>query len=541
MTLLDGSAVRAWAHAAQEALDAARDRIDAVNVFPVADSDTGTNLHLTVAGGAAEAAALDATGAPPGADVVARAFARGALLAARGNSGVIVSQYLAGFAEALPAEADGAQAAHALASAASAAARAVADPQEGTVLTLARVIAEAAASAAADPAVGGADPSGRQDVAPVLRAATEKGRASLGAISAAHPQLRAAHVLDAGACGLLVLVESLARAVAGRGHEPPDLDWLPASAPEPHAHPLGGGAYEVMLLVRSDPRNDIGAELRARMQEVGDSVAVVGAEGVWNVHVHTDTPARAIAAADLGARDQVVVRLLSRDHSAGHGAEDGVEGAEPVVLGGAGRAGDTTLGHTAPRLGVVACTASPGLAAIHAALGAVVVVRCDGEQTGPRQLERALTDAGTRHVVLLPGDPATADAAHEAALALAPAGVRVDVVAALDELQVLVGLLALHGAPDDAAGRLAACGAALGRLRTSAVGQPDADALDAELDRLVAEHGAQPESLTVLLREAADESLRAQIEAAAARRRLELTVAVAGPGDGLPGAWLGVD
>src|SRR5689334_2566370 len=91
--LLDAGAVRAWAAAACSALDAARDRIDAVNVFPVADSDTGTNVLLTVTGGAEAVALVDPDA---GAPEVARAFARGALLSARGNSGVIVSQYLTG-------------------------------------------------------------------------------------------------------------------------------------------------------------------------------------------------------------------------------------------------------------------------------------------------------------------------------------------------------------------------------------------------------------------------------------------------------------
>ena len=533
MRLLDGTAVRAWALAAQEALAGARDRIDAVNVFPVADSDTGTNLHLTVAGGAAEVAALPGEGADEGADVTARAFARGALLAARGNSGVIVSQYLAGLAEALPARADGAQVAQALRAAATAALRAVADPQEGTVLTLARVMGEAAAAASRAP---GVEPA---DVAAVLQAATAQGRASLGPISAKHPQLRAAHVLDAGACGLLVLVQALARVTAGREHEPADLDWLPVSGPQPHAGPQGGGAYEVMLLVRPrhedaagedaagedagpGPEGGLGSVLSARMQALGDSVAVVGAEGLWNVHVHTDDPARAIAEAAVGARDQVVVRLL-RPEQPGCGAGGRVE-EQPV----------------APAPGVVACTASPELAAALAVGGAVVVVRCDGAEVGARNLQRALTDAGSSRVVLLPGDASTAEHARSAAHGLAP-GVHVEVVEALDDLRVLVGLLALQGGPGDGSTRLAGCSAALARLRTARVDDPDAASLAAALDRLVAEHGAQPESLTVLLGRTADEALAAGLEAYAADRHPGLATVVAGPVETLPGVWLGVD
>jgi len=513
---LDGTDVRAWAHAATAALGAARGRIDAVNVFPVADSDTGTNVLLTVAGGADAVAALEGPAGLAGADAVARVFASGALLSARGNSGVILSQYLEGLAAALPSSAGPGDLAHALAAAGRAARGAVADPQEGTVLTLARVAADAALGAAGSGA----------DLSAVLTAVSTQAHAALVRISAQHPVLAAAHVVDAGACALLVLLDTL-RDVVARDGAPADagsdLSWLPEPVDLVAAHltPDGGGAFEVMLLVRradgSGDRADLGPTLSAGMQALGDSVAVVGADGVWQVHVHTDHPGRVVEAAAVGVREQVVVRLL------GARLADGVP-------------------H---EVGVVACTGSADLGAAHALAGAVTLVRCDGVALEARHLVRAITDAGTRHVVVLPGDESGARAAREAARSLAPSGTTVDVLAAQDDLQVTVAVIALAGA-DDPAGRVAAATAALGRLRTTVVEQADLPVALVAVDRLLAgvALGAGPaarQTLTVLTGSAVDHELRGALEAEVARRWPDLAVLGTGPVPGLPAFWLGLD
>ncbi|HEY8719746.1 DAK2 domain-containing protein, partial [Pengzhenrongella sp.] len=134
MQRLDGEAVRAWVQAATTALDAARGALDSLNVFPVPDADTGTNLYLTLAQGADEVAALDA--AAPAAELLA-AFAHGALVGARGNSGVIASQFLLGLARGFDdgAVPDGVGLARALDGAQRAARTAVARPVDGTILT----------------------------------------------------------------------------------------------------------------------------------------------------------------------------------------------------------------------------------------------------------------------------------------------------------------------------------------------------------------------------------------------------------------------
>jgi dihydroxyacetone kinase-like predicted kinase len=510
---LDGTDLRAWVHAATAALGAARGRIDAVNIFPVADSDTGTNVFLTVTGGADAVAALPG---PAGADAVARAFARGALLSARGNSGVIVSQYLEGLAGAFPASVGAGDLAHALAAAGRAAADAVADPQEGTILTLARAVADAALAAVDSGA----------DLAGLLEVASRDGHAALAGISAQHPVLAAAHVVDAGACALLVVLDAL-RDVVTHSAAPtgtvPDLTWLPevADLTGADADPVGGAAFEVMMLVRADALRgepvDLGPALSGRMRALGDSVAVVGAEGVWQVHVHTDDPASAIAQAAIGLREQVVVRLLSGR------ARDG-DASEP---------------------GVVASTGSAHLGAAHALVGAVTLVRCDGLDLEARHFVRAITDAGARRVVVLPGDAAGARAAREAARSLVPGGTRVDVLDACDELRVAVGLLALAG-DDDASRRVTGAAAALERLRTAVV--PDADLASAcsAVDALLATaapdaSGQVGKTLTVLTGPAVDDGLRGAFQADLARRHPDLAVLGTGPVPGLPAFWLGLD
>lgn len=457
MERLEAGAVRAWALASHTALAGSRDRIDAVNVFPVPDSDTGTNVLLTVAGG------VEALGAEPAVDGedardVARVFARGAMRSARGNSGVIVSQYLTGLAQALPQDPDAHDVARCLGAAARAARGSMQEPQEGTILTLADTVARSAATAADSGA----------DLATMLGSAVADAHLALAGISAAHPVLRAAHVVDAGACALLVLLDALAKVVAG---QPADaaLDWLPAAPTHPWPVEQAGGAFEVMLLVSSADA-ELDAPLQAAMAVLGDSVAVVGGDGTWHVHVHTDDPSAAIAAAGIGRREQVLVRLVAGAHA-------------------------SSAHHDEGRCGVVVCTSSPDLAAWYASAGAVTVVRCPEAAISTHHLERAVTDTGAARVAVLPGDAVDAD--ELARLMTTHPGV--ELLDAGDELRVAVAALALASAPD--AG-LAAAHEALLRLRAVELDDPVTvlsvrDAADA----LLRSATGPVESLTVLLRD----------------------------------------
>ncbi|GIG20116.1 putative phosphatase/kinase [Cellulomonas chitinilytica] len=459
MEELDAAVVRAWALGARASLDLARPHIDAVNVFPVADGDTGTNVLLTVDGGVTALAALPVDASTAAA---ARAFAHGAMLAARGNSGVIVSQYLAGFAASLPEAPGPTQVAEALAAAAREARGAVADPQEGTVLTLADAVGTRAARAAADGA----------STTVLLTAAVADAHRALARISAEHPVLRRAHVLDAGACALLVVLDALVAAVRGEAPAAGAPDWLPSRPATLDGVPEPTGAFEVMLLVH-EPEGaggDLGAELRSRMHALGDSVAVVGADGWWHVHVHTDDPERAVAEAALGPREQAVVRLVDSPHAASASEED------------------------PGRWGLVACTSSPALAAWYATAGAVTVVRCPEAPVSTAHLVRAVADTGARSVAVLPGGAVEGDVLAE--LLATERGPVVEVLDAADELRTVVATLAFAGAVSSSATHAAVL--ALGRVRAAAV---DGD-LVAGVDALLGAVGTPGDlSLTVLHRD----------------------------------------
>jgi len=497
---LGADQVTAWVSAARAGLAQARGRIDAVNVFPVADADTGTNAWLTVEGGGR---AVDDLPPATGADDVLAAFARGAMLAARGNSGVILSQWLAGLARRVRrggADEPARVLAEALRDAARAARGALADPQEGTVLTLADEVAAAALLAAdAGAALGDA-----------VAQAASAGHQALARTSATHPVLRRAHVPDAGACALLVVVDALVDAVTGRPGRDPG-QWLPergagraATARDGedgvghggphehvHEHAADGGAFEVMAVVQA-PGQDLGEPLRAALGAVGDSVAVVGADGWWHAHVHTDDPAGAVAACGAGAREQVVVRRLD------------VVDAAPRPDG----------------WGFVVVTASPGLAAWYATAGAVVVVRCPEAPVTAVHLRRAVEDArdaADATVLVVPGGVVERDEL-EALLALDG----VEVLDADDEARAAVATLAFVTAGPAAAGAVALAG---GRVRVAAL-DPDgwAVGLAGAVDALVRDGQGVPESLTVVVPGPLDEDAAALVEDVAAARGLEPTV-----------------
>lgn len=381
----DASVLRDWAGRAVRALDDHRSELDALNVFPVADSDTGTNLYLTLREGL-DALIRDRAGLgghkAVGDREVARDFARGALVGARGNSGVIVSQYIGALLRTLETGPDVTPElfCRALRTATEAAYRAVAHPVEGTVLTVARAVGEGALEASRR-ATG-------LRALDVLEAGIDRGYVALARTTAQLAALRAAGVLDAGAWGLLLVLDALADALHGPGARPPRA----RPAMPVRRDPVGicaaegpGGEFEVMYLVVGDEGSGatddgvVAEALRAGLSAVGDSVAVVGGDGLWQAHVHTDTPLRAVdaaRAADVEA-SQIRVRHLA--------SQSGVHGTHR------------------PPLGLVTVTGAPALTADLARAGAVVVLVLPGRVAGP-ELERAIDDTGAATVLVLAAD-----------------------------------------------------------------------------------------------------------------------------------------
>ncbi|MFI5482548.1 DAK2 domain-containing protein [Streptomyces rubiginosohelvolus] len=467
---LDAVAVRTWCSLALEALGRERAEIDAINVYPIADGDTGTNLYLTLESASAAVEAVFAaheTGAtaPATADAV-RAMAHGALIGARGNSGTILAQLLRGMAGVL---ADGGDAAHlrlALTSAADAARQAVAHPVEGTVLTVAAEAAEAAEAARGE----------APDLRTVVTAAYEGARAALARTPEQLAVLGRAGVVDAGGRGLVAVLGALVETVTGQApvrgprtasgnaaKAPVTMDGgsvvglpvggtpvegvteggLPASAPVegPLDCPEDGGAgpaFEVIYLLEA--RDEQVARLRTRLDAVGDSLVVVGGDGLWHVHVHVDDAGAAVEAGVEAGRPYRI-RITHFATESGHDVRVQAEPAQRAV---------------------VVVVPGDGLAGLCTEAGATTVIARPGEPPASGELVEAIRRAHAREVVLLPNDAALRHTAAAAAEQARTEGVRVALVPTRAAVQGIAAL-AVHepdrGFDEDVVAMTAAAGA----------------------------------------------------------------------------------
>ncbi|MFE5720758.1 DAK2 domain-containing protein [Streptomyces erythrochromogenes] len=415
---LDAEAVRTWSSLALAALGRAREDIDAINVYPVADADTGTNLYLTAeSADRALAETFDsAAAAPTSLPEAVRAWAHGALVGARGNSGTILAQLLRGVADVLGAEPEGRRTgpggllAHALTRAAEEAYAAVAHPVEGTMLTVAGAAARAgeAASAAAGTA------------ADVARAAYDAARAALAETPGQLAALGRAGVVDAGGCGLVAVLGALWQALSGQepAAEPvAGRTAVPATQPDdPCEQHEDGPAYEVIYLLEAS--ETAVAELRARLDGLGDSLVVVGGDGLWNVHVHVDDPGAAVEAGVVAGRPyRIRITHFGDERRRGRG-----ERAQRAV---------------------VAVVPGEGLAGLCAEAGATTVLVRPGEVPATAELLDAVRRAHAREVVLLPGGTELRAAAATAAEQARAEGVRVAVIPTRSAVQGLAAL-AVH-------------------------------------------------------------------------------------------------
>ncbi|WP_327278761.1 DAK2 domain-containing protein [Streptomyces sp. NBC_00597] len=428
---LDAEAVRTWSSLAVAALGRARDDIDAINVYPVADADTGTNLYLTAesadralaeALGKAPAGVSETTadgqpgaeGRAPSLSHAVRAYAHGALIGARGNSGTILAQLLRGVADVLGEDpgdrGPGPLLAQALTRAAEEAYEAVAHPVEGTMLTVAAAAARAGEAAGA--AAGTA--------ADVALAAYDGARAALADTPGQLAELGRAGVVDAGGCGLVAVLGALWQALSGRQPAPEAIRGRAVPVPQPaqpcDAEEQGGPAYEVIyLLEAAEP--DV-AQLRERLDGLGDSLVVVGGDGLWNVHVHVDDPGAAVEAGVVAGRPYRI-RITHFGDERRRARGERVQRA------------------------VVAVVPGEGLAGLCGEAGATTVLARTGEVPDTTELLDAIRRAHAREVVLLPGGADQRAAAAAAAERARADGVRVAVIPTRSAVQGLAAL-AVH-------------------------------------------------------------------------------------------------
>jgi uncharacterized protein len=405
VTTLDAATLRRWCAAAAAGLRDARAEIDALNVFPVPDGDTGTNLMLTMA------AAADAAQDTSGNDVgdVARAVSRAALLAARGNAGIILSEFLRGAGTVLAAvpRPAGMALADALGRAAEAAYSAVERPVDGTMLTVLRAAADAAKEAGSD------------DLVKIASLAAHAAEQALARTPEQLPALAAAGVVDAGGRGVCVVLDALHAVVSGE-----QVPARPVDIPVPPAPPhvaSQGPAFEVMYLLDTAGTQERSAvpALRERLAALGNCLLVVGGDGLWNVHVHVDDVGAAIEAGlDAGRPYRIRVTHFATQI-------DGRQ-AEPLLRR------------------VVAIIAGDGMVELLERAGAQVV---DAGTGAPSMLDllRAIEQTGATDVVILPGMAGVAPVAEVAARHARATGVRVAVVPATEPVQALAAL-AVHDA-----------------------------------------------------------------------------------------------
>jgi len=428
-TTFDRSVLLRFADLATEALAAERERIDSLNVFPVADGDTGTNLYLTLDAAREalreeERARPEAAEEPEQLSAALAAFIRGALVGARGNSGVILSQLIGALlrrvAKSAPEETVASAFADGMRLAADAAYAAVGTPVEGTMLTVARAAAVAAQSVAVIP---------QARLGTVVSAAAEGAREALRHTPEQLSVLAAAGVVDAGAYGLCVVLDAAVTALTGRRRSP---DPMPVAQREVTALPTGdltedGPSYEVMYLLDAnhDFTDESARDLRIRLGELGDSVVVVGGEGLWNVHVHTDDVGAAVEAGLESGRP----RRIRVTHFA--------EQREPL---------QSRTSQSVRRV-VLAYAFGEGLGALFAEAGARILDPGPTGRPGTIEFEsamRASVKDGAGEVLVLPNDPQGVEAARAAArIVEAATGARVVVIPTQAQVQGIAAL-AVH-------------------------------------------------------------------------------------------------
>ncbi len=387
---LGADGLRAVMEGYRDALGTHRDVINQLNVYPVPDGDTGTNMALTLESVVAEVAEAGEAMAD-----VCQAISHGSLMGARGNSGVILSQILRGLADSVAdaGHIDPTVLADALATASAAADQAVSTPVEGTILTVVRDVAVAASQAVE---------AGEEGLVATVDECRRAGRASLDRTPELLPQLALANVVDAGGAGFLLLLDALATAADGRPlPDPPPVDPTAgvgaavAGADDPHGPSSDAGEtrYEVMFFLEAD--DDRIGDFRSSWDALGDSIVIVGGDGLWNCHIHSnDIGASIEAGIAVGRPFEIRVTDLFEQ----------VEHVESLTAGETGGTITTVAGEPV-RTAVVAVSVGAGVRRLFESLGVRAVI-AGGQTMNPstEHFVEAVEQLDATEIVLLPNN-----------------------------------------------------------------------------------------------------------------------------------------
>lgn len=378
--------------------------INRLNVYPVPDGDTGTNMARTL-----DAVVTELEGASSELAPTCEAISHGSLMGARGNSGVILSQILRGLSATLKtAKTTGApRVAEALKAASNAAYEAVLKPIEGTILTVVRETAEAATKAANEGA----------SLADMLRAARTAGRKALNNTPELLPVLKDAGVVDAGGAGFMLFMDSALHVVDGEPLPEPIYDDGP-SAEQLEKVALRTATdgsidvselrYEVMFLLDLDDAKL--KKFKNSWGEIGDSIVVVGGDGLYNCHIHTNDIGAAVEAPlTIGGRpSKIRITDLFEEVAEEHAKREESLGAPVEVLGGS-RSGKNPGPRQAAlppvTCAVVAIASGEGLAELFGQMGVHGVVT-GGQTMNPstQELLDAVEHMNATQVVILPNN-----------------------------------------------------------------------------------------------------------------------------------------
>jgi len=377
--------------------------INRLNVYPVPDGDTGTNMSRTL-----DAVVAELDGASAELDTTCEAISHGSLMGARGNSGVILSQILRGLSSTLKtAKSSGApRVAEALKAASAAAYEAVLKPIEGTILTVVRETADAAQRAANDGAT----------LAAMLRVARAAGQKALDNTPELLPVLKDAGVVDAGGAGFMLLLDSAIHIVDGEPLPEPTYDDGPSAEQLEKValrHASDGSVdvselrYEVMFLL--DLEDTKLKRFKNAWGAIGDSIVVVGGDGIYNCHIHTNDIGAAVEAPLIigGRPSKIRITDLFEEVSEEHAKREAELGV-PVGGSNSSHAGRTASHQAAlppVTCAVVAVASGDGLAELFGQMGVHGVVT-GGQTMNPstQELLDAVEHMNATQVVILPNN-----------------------------------------------------------------------------------------------------------------------------------------
>ena len=364
-------------HCFRDALQDHKESLNSLNVYPVPDGDTGSNMAATLNSVVSEINSLEENAEL---ENIIEAISHGSLMGARGNSGVIISQILRGFVSEIKSASretiDANLFSQALSAAAAAAYEAVGNPVEGTILTVVRETAEAAEKAVSE----------ESSLLPVAEIAREAAKRSLDSTPELLPVLARAGVVDAGGSGFLLMMDSLLHVIDDRPMPEPEAVTVSVDALILDVHDEtsnNGTRYEVMYFLEA-PDDSI-PDFKKAWSEIGDSIVVVGGENIWNCHVHTNNIGAAVEAGiSVGRPYDIRVTDLFEEVAENHHDH---EIADPVGCS------------------VIAVANGDGIGEIFRSLGATRIVH-GGQSMNPStaDLLEAAEATASEHVIILPNN-----------------------------------------------------------------------------------------------------------------------------------------